>query len=71
MNLENRVEYYLNLLQQEISDEERLKIMDIIDELKIQKELLEIEAGTIKLADIKKAARRLGKKSQSAFETKI
>ncbi len=52
------------------STQDKLAVMDFIDKLNLQKELLELKTDNTNLADIQIAAQRLGKKSQSAFETK-
>jgi len=49
---------------------EKLVIINFIDKMNMQKELLELQKGNTKMVDIQNAANRLGKKSQSAFETK-
>jgi hypothetical protein len=52
------------------SKKEKLEIINFIDKMNMQKELLELQRGDIKISDIQIAANRLGKKSQSAFEIK-
>jgi hypothetical protein len=52
------------------SKQSKLEFINFIDKLNMQKELLEIESKAVNLKDIKIAANRLGKKSQSAFESK-
>lgn len=49
---------------------EKLVLINFIDKMNMQKELLELQKGNTKMSDIKIAGNRLGKKSQSAFETK-
>jgi len=50
--------------------ERKLQLIKFISKLNMQKELLELASGATNLDDIKKAGKRLGKKSQSAFEGK-
>ena len=45
-------------------------VTKFISKLNLQKELLELASGEIKIQDLQKASQRLGKKSQSAFEEK-
>ncbi len=52
------------------SSAEKLQLINFIDKLQLQRELLELEKGQNKLSDIKLAAKKLGRKSQSAFESK-
>ncbi|TCC94173.1 hypothetical protein EZ428_05180 [Pedobacter frigiditerrae] len=52
------------------SRQEKLMLINFLDKLNHQKEVLEILSGERKFNDIKKASERLGKKAQSAFETK-
>ena len=52
------------------SRQEKLTLINFLDKLNHQKEVLEILSGERKIYDIKKASERLGKKAQSAFETK-
>lgn len=52
------------------SSQDKLRLINFIDKLNGQRELLELRKGKTKLADIKLAGQRLGKKSQSAFKTK-
>jgi hypothetical protein len=53
------------------SRETKLEFINFLDKLNMQKELLELEKGETKISDIKAAAKRLERKSQSAFQTKI
>lgn len=48
----------------------KAKLIKFLARLDLQKDLLEVEKGRIKMTDIKAAGKRLGKKAQSAFETK-
>jgi len=48
----------------------KLQLIKVISKLNMQKELLELAGGKINLDDIEMAGKRLGKKSQSAFEKK-
>ena len=48
----------------------KLELINFLDKLNTQKELLELAKGQTNITDIRKAAKRLGKKSQSAFKTK-
>ena len=57
-------------LHVESSKQSRLTLIDFIDKLNMQKELLALDKGESTIAEIKLAGRRLGKKSQSAFEKK-
>ena len=52
------------------SKEKKLLLMKFVAKLNMQKELLELASGEINLKDIEKAGKELGKKSQSAFESK-
>ncbi|HVW12867.1 MAG TPA: hypothetical protein VHB54_03545 [Mucilaginibacter sp.] len=63
------LEQYLEL-QFAGSKQSKLDFINFIDKLNMQKELLEIASGEANMNDIKIAAQRLGKKSQSAFEMK-
>ncbi|MBS1532785.1 MAG: hypothetical protein JSU01_20955 [Bacteroidetes bacterium] len=63
------LEQYLEL-QFVSSKQSKLDLINFIDKLNMQKELLEIASGEANMNDIKIAAQRLGKKSQSAFEMK-
>lgn len=60
----------MNELKNSKNAKDKLALMHFIDKLIMQKELLELQAGITNLADIQIAAQRLGKKSQSTFETK-
>jgi len=53
------------------SSENKLKLINFIDKLSTQKELLELRKSGVKYSEIELAGQRLGKKSQSAFETKL
>ena len=64
------LEKYLEL-QLTNSRQDRLEMINFIDKLNMQKELLELKKGETKIADIRVAAQRLGKKAQSAFSTKL
>jgi hypothetical protein len=48
----------------------KLELINFIDKINMQKELLEMAKGDLKISDIKLAGSRLGKKSQSAFKKK-
>jgi hypothetical protein len=50
--------------------QDKLQVIRFIDKLNMQRELLELKKGETRISDIKLAAQRLGKKSQSAFATK-
>lgn len=52
------------------SSQDKIELINFIDKLNIQKELLELKKGQTNLADIEAAGERLGKKAQSAFESK-
>lgn len=52
------------------SSADKLQLISFIDKLQLQKELLALENGQNKLPDLRLAAKRLGRKSQSAFENK-
>lgn len=52
------------------SEKKRLEMIKILSKLQMQKELLEIKKGEVQMKDIKAAAKKLGKKSQSAFSSK-
>jgi len=52
------------------SADDKLQLINFIDKLQLQRELLELEKGQNKPSDLKLAAKRLGRKSQSAFESK-
>ncbi len=52
------------------SSRDKLQLINFIDKLNLQRELLELKKGKTKLSDIKLAGQRLGRKAQSAFETK-
>jgi hypothetical protein len=52
------------------SREHKVMLIRLIDKLNSQKELLALRNGEINEDDLKIAARRLGKKSQSAFSSK-
>ncbi|WP_293298849.1 hypothetical protein [Pedobacter sp. UBA4863] len=52
------------------SKENKSALIKFISKLNLQKELLELASGEIKIQDLQKASQRLGKKSQSAFEEK-
>jgi len=52
------------------SKENKLKLINFIDKLNMQKELLELEKGETTISGIQTAANRLGRKTQSAFEGK-
>ncbi|MES2701695.1 MAG: hypothetical protein V4649_03600 [Bacteroidota bacterium] len=49
------------------STRDKAQILTLIHKLTMQKELIEIQSGKLNIADIKAAAKRMGKKSQSAF----
>ena len=51
-----------------LSKKDKINVIHFIDKLNTQKENLEIIKGNILTKDIKAASKRLGKKSQSAFE---
>jgi hypothetical protein len=53
-----------------IDKKNRIEIINFIDKLNLQKELLDLQKGVSNMKDIKVAAHRLGRKSQSAFLTK-
>lgn len=57
------------MIEVNASKEEKLHLIKYISKLKMQQELLEIASGEVNLDDIKIAGKRLGKKSQSAFES--
>ena len=63
------IQQYLNL-NLSGSKDEKLRLMKLVAKLNMQKDLLELANGETKLEDIQSAGKRLGKKSQSAFETK-
>lgn len=63
------LEKYLEL-QFLSSKKDKLDLINFIDKMNMQKELLELQKGETNISQIKKAAQRLGKKSQSAFATK-
>ncbi|MNL21775.1 hypothetical protein D3C87_1430800 [compost metagenome] len=49
---------------------EELFLISVLDKLNLKKEILELALGETNIKDIKAAGKRLGKKSQSGFETK-
>lgn len=56
---------------QMLSDKKRkIELINFIDKLNLQKELLELQKGITNIDNIKEAAQRFGRKSQSAFSTK-
>lgn len=57
-------------IDQAQSREDKLLLIKIISLLKRRQEELDLSSGKITLKDIKVAGERLGRKSQSAFETK-
>lgn len=73
---EKLIDSFANFLEQYLelnfpgSKQTKLKLINFIDKLNVQKELLEIESGETSIASIKLAADRLGKKAQSGFESK-
>ncbi len=52
------------------SKKDKLELINFIDKMNMQKELLELQKGETNISQIRKAAQRLGAKSQSAFSTK-
>ena len=48
----------------------KLEFINFIDKLNLQKEQLHLQKGITNINDIKEAAQRFGRKSQSAFSTK-
>jgi hypothetical protein len=52
------------------SKKSKLELIDFLDKLNLQRELLEIAQGQLTFSDVNKNAKRLGKKSQSAFKSK-
>ena len=52
------------------SRDRKLQLINFISKLNMQKELLELASKEANLEDIQIAAERLGRKSQSAFESK-
>ena len=52
------------------SKENKLRLIKFVSKLNSQKEFLELASGEINLDDIQRAGKKLGKKSQSAFEVK-
>lgn len=73
---EELIEIFSSLLEKYLefefvdSKESKLYLINFIDKLNMQKELLELSKGKTNIADIKLAAKRLGRKSQSAFKAK-
>ena len=63
------LEKYLDL-EMVSSRQNKIYLINFIDKLNMQKELLELLKGETNVSDIKIAAQRLGRKSQSAFKTK-
>ena len=53
------------------SKETKLQLINFMDKLNMQKEFLELSKGETKISDIKLAAQRLGRKSQSAFKSRM
>lgn len=55
---------------QMLSDRKRkLEVINFIDKLNLQKELLDLQKGASKIADINESAQRFGRKAQSSFST--
>jgi hypothetical protein len=52
------------------SKKSKLELIDFLDKLNLQRELIEIAQGQLTFSDVNKNAKRLGKKSQSAFKSK-
>lgn len=52
------------------SNKEKMDFLNLIDNLNLQKELLQLRRKELTMSDVKKAGTRLGKKSQSAFKNK-
>jgi hypothetical protein len=60
---------YLEL--QFLSDKKRkIEFINFIDKLNLQKEMIDLQKGVTNIDNIKIAANRLGRKSQSAFKTR-
>lgn len=57
-------------IDQAQSREDKLMLIKVISQTKRHQEQLDLASGQITLEDIKVAGERLGRKSQSAFETK-
>lgn len=57
-------------IDQAQSREDKLMLIKVISQMKRHQEQLDLASGQITLKDIKVAGERLGRKSQSAFETK-
>lgn len=57
-------------LNQNMQRDTKLEIMELLDTVNLRKEMLEIFENNIKKSDLKKASKRLGKKSQSTFAKK-
>jgi thiamine kinase-like enzyme len=73
---EQTIDFFTHTIEQYLklnfsgSKEQKVQLIKFVSKLNIQKELLELEAGLTNVTDIFEAGKRLGKKSQSAFEKK-
>lgn len=66
------INQFITLLTELLADHipdstQKLSIVKLLDKLNLQKELIEMKIQGVSIEDIKVAAERLGKKSQSAF----
>jgi hypothetical protein len=52
------------------SSKEKIKIVDLIDKLILQKERIDLKKGNQKVADLKIISKSFGHKAQSAFQKK-
>ena len=64
------LEKYLEL-QFISSKKDKLDLINFIDKINMQRELLELKKNEIEISQIQIAGRRLGKKSQSAFISRL
>ncbi len=64
--LEDYTQFLLKFLRSEFveTNEQHTGLMNLISNLKIQKEILEILSGKVKLSDLMATAERFGKKTQ-------
>ena len=54
---------------QKLTDKKRkLKVINFIDKLNLQKELLDLQKGVTKISDIKETAQRFGRKAQTSVQ---